>query len=390
MLAVECVFYPNEFILRNNIDYKTIYLSKYFNSFRLKQVALYEYNNSLRYITENDQSKSLINLTITQLLCDAVQTTTIDEDRVFKYLFHGLRYLDFGEQLIRTKSIEDFKRASYLLYEIKDIYVNNHKNADYVVDYIQTISEKYKTMLNQLVPTNIIDGTFKIHITVDNHNMKHFLNICQINKWKSIFIYLNNGYHSKQLMTSFHLNGKYPNIIQQIQTLIDTHFKDLNIIRLKIKSLVFNDGVPDYKIDKLLFWDKKTNYFEFHYQILIKSIEELQKLNLDNIHLAHNQFKKISENEMYYILTMRLFNVGKNKALIQNNSTIQYLTNHSFPPLKVESQFVVYDSNIDLDNGWSHIIPTRSTADSPANSTRRQYCFCIGGKNRKVPDRSTN
>ncbi len=87
---------------------------------------------------------------------------------------------------------------------------------------------------------------------------------------------------------------------------------------------------------------------------------------------------------------MRLFNVGRKNALIENNYIIQYLMNHSLPPLKVESQFVVYDSNIDLDNGWSHIIPTRSTADSPANSTRRQYCFCIGGKNRKVPDRSTN
>ncbi len=66
MLAVECVFYPNEFILRNNIDYKTIYLSKYFNPFRLKQVVFYEYNNSLNYIMENNEddspSKSLIDL----------------------------------------------------------------------------------------------------------------------------------------------------------------------------------------------------------------------------------------------------------------------------------------------------------------------------------------
>jgi hypothetical protein len=52
MLAVECLFYPEEFILRNNIDYKTIYLSKYYNPLRLKQVIFYENRDSLSYILD--------------------------------------------------------------------------------------------------------------------------------------------------------------------------------------------------------------------------------------------------------------------------------------------------------------------------------------------------
>ncbi|CAF4741121.1 unnamed protein product, partial [Rotaria socialis] len=122
MLAVECLFYPSEFILRNNIDYKTIYLSKYYNPLRIKQVAFYENNESFKYIIDNEQNgsyfyqqRSKTNLTIDQFVCDAIPTTTLDEDRVLKYLFHGVRYLDIGEQLIRTKSIYDFKRASYVL-----------------------------------------------------------------------------------------------------------------------------------------------------------------------------------------------------------------------------------------------------------------------------------
>jgi hypothetical protein len=42
MLAVECLFYPYEFILRNTIDYKTIYLTKYYNPLRLKQVTFHK------------------------------------------------------------------------------------------------------------------------------------------------------------------------------------------------------------------------------------------------------------------------------------------------------------------------------------------------------------
>ncbi|CAF0759065.1 unnamed protein product [Adineta steineri] len=127
MLAVECLFYPNEFIIRNNIDYKTIYLTKYYNPLRLKQVIFYENNHSFKYVMDDDDddddeinSHSNINPTIDQFLCNAIQTTTIDEDRLLKYLFHCLRYLDIGEQLIRTKSIDNFKRISYILFQIKD------------------------------------------------------------------------------------------------------------------------------------------------------------------------------------------------------------------------------------------------------------------------------
>ncbi|CAF3743593.1 unnamed protein product, partial [Rotaria sordida] len=58
MLAVECLFYPDEFILRNNIDYKKNYLSKYYNPLRLKQRTFCENNDSFEYIIDNDQNYS--------------------------------------------------------------------------------------------------------------------------------------------------------------------------------------------------------------------------------------------------------------------------------------------------------------------------------------------
>ncbi|CAF2965475.1 unnamed protein product, partial [Rotaria sp. Silwood2] len=99
MLAVECLFYPNEFILRNNIDYKSIYLSQYYNPLRLKYVSFYENYCSFDYIINNgDEGDTVFQLnshsSMQQFLCDALHTTTIDEDRILKYLFHGLRCLD--------------------------------------------------------------------------------------------------------------------------------------------------------------------------------------------------------------------------------------------------------------------------------------------------------
>ncbi|CAF1386676.1 unnamed protein product [Didymodactylos carnosus] len=391
MLAVECLFYPNEFILRNNIDYKSIYLSKYYNPLRLKQVTFYENNYSFNSLIDDDarypnssQSKTSFNPTIDQFLCDACHTTTLDEDRSLKHLFHGLRYLDIGEQLIQTKSIYDFKRVSHVLYEIKDIYINNNKSVDFVIDYLKMKSGEYKTIMNKLVPTNVINGTFEVHITVENNDMEHFLNVCKINKLKSIFIHLNNGNNPKQLMTSSYHVGTYSNIVEEIKTLANIQFKDFNIIRLKIESLPSNNGIPENDIDKLLFWDINSNYFEFHYKILISSLNQLRRLKklciTYELYLARNAFKTISINEMYYIITMRLFNVSRVNAFIRNDTIINYLTMNHFPPLKVEREFVVYDSNIDLDNGWSH---TRNECENGSTKTSTGSKYRIGSKNRK-------
>lgn len=75
-------------------------------------------------------------------------------------------------------------------------------------------------------------------------------------------------------------------------------------------------------------------------------------------------------------------------AFIKNNCTVQYLTNNRFPPAKIEKYFVVYDSNIDLDNQSSHItyLPTKTNS----TSTNSPPKYRIGNKNRKVSCRSTD
>ncbi|CAF3618451.1 unnamed protein product [Adineta steineri] len=332
MLAVECVFYPDEFILRNQIDYKQIYLTKYYNSFRLKQVAFYENQDSLRYIISNDDENNKLydtqlNLSIDQFLCQAVQTTTIDEDRILKYLFHGIRYLNIAEQLIRTKCIYDFRQASYILFEMKDIFVKNNRNIDFVVDYIQTKLDHNKTSLSEFKPSNTLDGTFQIHIAINNDYIRMCPTICQMNEYNSI----------------------------DIQTFIDTQFKGLDIIRVKIKSLVLNNDVPENDLDKMLFWDKKSNYFEFYHKVLIKSLWQFRELKIfcHNRHLHLASFGKILNNEGYYSVILRLFNVGREKALTENDYLMKCLTADNFPPLDIESNFIVYDSNINIDNEWN-------------------------------------
>jgi hypothetical protein len=385
MLAVECLFYPEEFILRNHIDYKTIYLEKYYNPLRLKQVIFYENRDSLSYINDDEEDfpqYSPVEPTIDQFLCHTLHTTMISEDRLLKYFFHGVRFLDIGEQLIRTKCINDFKRASYLLFEMKDIYMNNDKNIDFPIDYIRAAGEQYKTMINELLPTDHIHGIFKVHITVDNEHSDKFLNISQANGIKTNSIYLPNAYQRKQLMTSRIHNGSYPALLEEMKTLISEKYQDCRITRLKIKSLMSNEKVPGSDIEKVLYWEKKSTYFEFHYKIrhcsrhsleLIKDLCRKRCISFTCI-----VYKKLAESECYCIVTMRLFDVGKVRACRENDYIVRFLKKNWLEPFQVENHFVVYDSNIDLDNECNRQSITSSTIDNVQMKSK----YRIGCKSR--------
>lgn len=112
LIAVQCAFLPQEFKIKEEIDFQKIYLEKYFNPFKLKQSAFYEmYRHWKLYKPENS-------------------SLPLDEERLSrreylsKHLFHGLRYLDFVHQIIQTQSIHDYRRVSDLFGQIKYIRDN--------------------------------------------------------------------------------------------------------------------------------------------------------------------------------------------------------------------------------------------------------------------------
>jgi hypothetical protein len=237
-----------------------------------------------------------------------------------------------------------------------------------VLEFIREKSNEHKSKLDALVSTTNVKGTFEAHITFDcTHNTEDVIEklktTCEKTKYKIIFIDLETDQKKqqrRQLMTSSYHCGEYPSVVEQIEDEAYKHFGDFNIVRIKIESLASNEGLPETDLDKKLFWDIKTNYFEFHYKVLIKSHgkeDKLQRLqNLcrypHKLHLSRNAFKETDENNFHYLITMRLFDVGRENAFMMNDSVVDFLTENNFPPLKVVREFVVYDNYIELDDGW--------------------------------------
>ncbi|UJR23981.1 hypothetical protein I4U23_026947 [Adineta vaga] len=120
LIAVQCIFLPNEFQLKNEIDFQRIYLDKYYDKMKIKRAGFYEmYRDWKLYKPESD----------------ILHDSTIDErylskrDYILKHFFHGLRYLDFSDQLIRTQSIYDYRRITNIFYQMKEI-LNNSTNLE--------------------------------------------------------------------------------------------------------------------------------------------------------------------------------------------------------------------------------------------------------------------
>lgn len=115
LLAVECIFLPNEFKIKEEIDFRSIYLEKYYDISRIKLVAFHENTTAIKMFDLDDDSIYPIRSSRSS------QDNQSNNDYLFKNLFHGFRYLAFAQQLIQTKSIQDFKQVSYVLNEMKEI-----------------------------------------------------------------------------------------------------------------------------------------------------------------------------------------------------------------------------------------------------------------------------
>ncbi|CAF4307128.1 unnamed protein product, partial [Adineta steineri] len=288
---------------------------------------------------------------------------------IFKHLFHGLRYLDFAEQLIQTQSIYNYKRVTYIFDQMKEIRDEPPVNSsmERVAEFVNLKSIEFRSKLDVLVPTNIIKGSFEAMITFDcnNNNIENLEKLCNNTKYKLILIHAGidqDKNKSEQLIVSCQYHGEYPLIIRQIEQEIYHDFQDFNIVRLQIESLVSNEGVPEGFTERKLFWNR-SNYFIFYYLIplekdgkgenlkkIVNTYRSKHRFNSDNIDLLHNEFKQINNENLHYISIMRLFNVGREKALVINDEIIENSNRNNLPLTLMKSSFIVYEKNIGLNH----------------------------------------
>ncbi len=231
-------------------------------------------------------------------------------------------------------------------------------------EFVRQKTAEYKPKFNALMPENIVRGTFEVNITFDcTGDAKHVIDklkkVCTNTKYKIVFVqwmkYEKGKENCRELMVLSHYKGEYPSIVKEIEDEAYKHFQDFEIIGMKIKSSISNEGVPQSDLEKQLFWNDITNYFELRYNVSLEVDgrgERFQKIvntcrsdygfNSDSLDLLRIQLKQIDKKNLDYINVIRLFNVGRGKASIIHDEIVASAQRNHLPLSTIEPAFAVY------------------------------------------------
>jgi len=211
-------------------------------------------------------------------------------------------------------------------------------------------------------------GLYEIHITVGLSNgksMSQFETEAHTLGCKSIVIQLPEGQHQTQVQSGFTLYGPYSLAFATMKKQVD-HFRRAGfpILRAKIEvKLGTCNGLPQSIKEAMLF---PHNYFEFHLKVVLFR-SELSRLSIIakqyGAHLSRNALTQDKESgAITHFLTLRFYAIGEADACARFHILHEALKAQKFTVAKTETEYAVFDSNVQLDAGW---IDTPSPSSSP-------------------------
>lgn len=216
----------------------------------------------------------------------------------------------------------------------------------------------------------MIKGLFEIHITVDHLADGGFYNLFNyVSKqgaqgaMKLIFAVAKEGIHRDQYMISKFKNGTIEEVINRADQ-IKKEMEDMgiSILRVKVESMAFNEGVPVTEIDYTNFLNTtKTGkpYFEFHAKLKVDSLEKIEKI-IEEIRTGYYDLISVKVALSYNILgsklpllTIRIYNHGRNIALYHKDKILDQIKGYGYHITDaIQQEFSVYDTNDEFDKGW--------------------------------------
>jgi hypothetical protein len=198
-------------------------------------------------------------------------------------------------------------------------------------------------------------GSFETHFTLRIAEAGEVIDWAQKQGMKLTHIVLLGGEHPSQPMITRHSSGllqnsygEAPRIAEQIRSL------GAEIRRIKIEMDADNPAAPASAGDAMLC--PPTCYFEHHIKLLLPAGQEHASLtNIANRHrarLSRNVLRHRQDRFEERFLTQRLYRQGRDAAAAALHNLQMELEEQSFTILEIEAEYVVFDSNVDLDAGW--------------------------------------
>ena len=353
LCAIECIFLPSEFMPVNKVELRSFFMEEAFSIPALRKAigheASYSFNLAKKCISKQDLIRPR-----------GTERSPQDTYRGLKNLFHGIRYILFALQILTTKQVTDYHCANEYYFEIMTYMDHTDWSWD---DLKARYAPIYKRLRHEFVETTYaldhpVEGVFEYHVTVETDDIDRFTETCRnlkTHRVKPIVIMLNSGsgntpVYAKQVMTSNFVMGVFPQNLSSIQELAKKlEMAGFPSCRLKIEAKAKSRGVP-LTSEQMSVW--QGSYFEFHFKVKVEPDETERLFDLcrrKNGLIAWNALKP----KGFYLITLRIYSGGLPEALSANKNFKNYLKSNGYITLQNQKEFVVYDSNPDLDKGWT-------------------------------------
>ncbi len=259
----------------------------------------------------------------------------------------------FEKGEVVTRAIKESEPPKYSSFFPKGYLEKLFKN-DVVLEHVVIPKENKKYLPHDIwIIKKKRQVLFEVHITVveiNENDISTFVDFCEKIKVKPILIELEEGVVTQQPMISKVFNNIPRNeLLAEIENLKEKFIQaNYTITRVKVEVPVscIKEGIN-------AFPDFKGRYFEWHGKVKHHDFKQLKLLvnRINKAHLSKNSLKGDSERRFVTLrnyMSEQSFNVEiyKLKELFKKEKI------HIF---KEEYEYVVFDSNKNVDDGWIDI-----------------------------------
>jgi hypothetical protein len=202
-------------------------------------------------------------------------------------------------------------------------------------------------------------GEFEVHVTVglpEQDGWGSFHSWCTLHHCKSVHIILASGEHAEQPMATWRRSGAtLPAVLSEARQIAAELQNDgFPPVRIKVEASTLNQNVP--QSDEEAIGHATSNYFEHHVKLLRNRAAPCDGLmracGKRFAHLSRNAWRERSQGKEERFVTLRSHRVGKGSSDRQLRELLDLLNAIGEQVIEVESEYCVYDSNLDLDRGW--------------------------------------
>ncbi|HEX8251467.1 MAG TPA: hypothetical protein VF599_25055 [Pyrinomonadaceae bacterium] len=176
---------------------------------------------------------------------------------------------------------------------------------------------------------------------------------------KCLHIVLEQGEVCSQPMLTRRTTGKLTGEIDAAESLKNLLIADgFTVSRIKIEAAPWNEDVPQSAAEIVRY--SPLRYFESHTRIICDKetdkIVLIETVTKHSAHLSRNALRRREDGLEERFITQRCRTGGYAESLSQLNALLREIRGLGYTVIDVEEEYVVYDSNLEIDAGW---IPTK-------------------------------